>query len=101
MNKTELTELVHSELAKNDYEFTKADVKRVVDMTFNLMKRQIASQKLLKINGIVSFKRKVIKAKTYQVPGTNRKVKKPTREVTRAYISKSLSERSTRIIKKK
>ena len=101
MNKTELTELVHSELAENDYEFTKIDVKRVVDMTFNLMKNAIAEQQRVKISGLVSFKRKLIKAKTYQVPGTTRKVKKPLREVTRAYISKTLAEKSTKIIKKK
>ena len=101
MNKTTLTELVHSELGKDNYEFTKADVKRVIDKTFNLMKKTIASQKPVKISGLVSFKRKVIKAKTYQVPGTSRKVKKPQREVSRAYISKTLSEKSTKVFKKK
>ena len=101
MNKTELTELVHAELGKEKYDYTKADVKRVVDKTFNLMKKQIADQKLVKINGLVSFKRKTIKAKTYLVPGTNRKVKKPQRTVTRAYISRKLAEKSTRVVKKK
>lgn len=101
MNKAELTQKVHAELEKEKHELTKADVKRVVDKTFNLMKKAIESHEGVTINGLVTFQRRIVKAKTYQVPGTKRKVKKQEREVARASISRLLAKKSTKSTKKK
>jgi|GEM_PF-5442209 Bacterial nucleoid DNA-binding protein len=101
MNKTELIEAVHTELNDEKYNYSKADVKRVVDKAFALMEAAIIDQQPVKINGLVSFKRKVVQAKTYRVPNSDRKVKKPQRIITKAYISKTLAEQSTKVLKKK
>ena len=101
MNKTELTKKVHAELEKGKYDYTKTDVQRIIDKTFEIIKATVVAQKPVKISGLVSFKRKRIQAKTYKVPGTKRTVKKQDRDVTRAYISKTLAEQSEKTVKKK
>ncbi|MCL2929161.1 MAG: HU family DNA-binding protein [Trichodesmium sp. MAG_R01] len=97
MNKTKLMEAVHSMLY-SDWGYSKADIVRIIDGFLDLIEGSILKGEKVLISGLVSFKARTIKAKTYRIPGTDKTIDKPKRSIYRAYISKTLAGKTEKAI---
>lgn len=94
INKTDFLEKVYEKATTEKNEYSKAEIERILESVFDILREIVRNGDSITINRLGSIRTKVVKGRTYQIPGTDRTVTKQTRKVPKAYLSKSLIKKA-------